>query len=50
MSHDDFALEPIKGLPEVPPEGEEILWQGRPQVWPLMIAALAFWWVMAYFA
>lgn len=49
MSHDDFAVEPVKGLPELPPQGEEILWQGRPQVWALMKAALAFWWVMAYF-
>lgn len=50
MSHDDFAIEPIPGLPEVPPAGEEILWQGRPQVWALLKSALAFWWVMAYFA
>jgi len=28
--HDDFATEPVWGLPEVPPEGEEILWQGSP--------------------
>lgn len=49
MSHDDFAIEPIEGLPEVPPQDEEILWQGRPSVWPLMKAALAFWWVMGYF-
>ncbi len=49
MSHDDFAIEPIEGLPELPPEGEEILWQGRPQVWALMKAALSFWWVMGYF-
>ena len=30
MSHDDFASEPVRGLPETPPEGEHILWQGRP--------------------
>ena len=29
MSHDDFAAEPINGLPELPPRGEVILWQGR---------------------
>ncbi len=29
--HDDFAFEPIRGLPEKPPEGEEILWQGAPR-------------------
>ncbi|MFN3231227.1 MAG: photosynthetic complex putative assembly protein PuhB [Alphaproteobacteria bacterium] len=28
--HDDFEREPIPGLPEVPPEGEKILWQGSP--------------------
>jgi hypothetical protein len=28
--HDDFAFEPIRGLPETPPEGERILWQGAP--------------------
>lgn len=27
---DDFDFEPIRGLPEVPPEGECILWQGAP--------------------
>lgn len=29
-THDDFAFEPIPGLPERPPEGERILWQGAP--------------------
>lgn len=28
--HDDFAFEPIPGLPELPPEDEKILWQGSP--------------------
>jgi hypothetical protein len=28
--HDDFAFEPVPGLPERPPEGERILWQGAP--------------------
>ncbi|MEL6967913.1 MAG: photosynthetic complex putative assembly protein PuhB [Pseudomonadota bacterium] len=28
--HDDFAGEPIPGLPAHLPEGEEIKWQGRP--------------------
>lgn len=27
--------EPIRGLPELPPDGEEILWQGEPQ-WRLL--------------
>lgn len=30
MSHDEYAVEPIRGLPERPPEGEHIIWQGRP--------------------
>ena len=49
MSHDDFAVEPIKGLPERPPRDETILWQGRPDTWALLRAALSFWWVMGYF-
>lgn len=28
--HDDFQSEPIRGLPERPPAGEHILWQGSP--------------------
>jgi Bacterial PH domain len=27
---DDFDIEPVPGLPELPPEGERILWQGSP--------------------
>lgn len=50
MNHDDFAMEPVRGLPELPPEGEEILWQGRPDAWALTRSALAFWWVAGYFA
>ncbi|KUF10030.1 photosynthetic complex putative assembly protein PuhB [Pseudoponticoccus marisrubri] len=49
MSHDDFATEPVRGLPERPPEGERILWQGRPDWWALTRSALGFWWVMGYF-
>jgi hypothetical protein len=49
MSHDDFKTEPVEGLPEVPPEGERILWQGRPNWWALTKSATAFWWVMGYF-
>lgn len=26
----DIEIEPVRGLPEAPPEGERILWQGRP--------------------
>ena len=49
MSHDDFAVEPIRGLPERPPEGEEILWQGRPDTWRLAVESLSLYWVAAYF-
>lgn len=30
MSHDDFAFEPVRGLPERLPSGERILWRGVP--------------------
>ncbi len=50
MSHDDFAFEPVKGLPEAPPEGERILWQGRPDWWCLSVEALSLPWVAGYFA
>ncbi len=49
MSHDDFAFEPIRGLPETPPEGEEILWQGAPDWWALAWDAFALKWVAGYF-
>lgn len=51
MDHDDFQPpEPIKGLPEVPPEGEHILWQGRPDWWALANEAMLLRWVAVYFA
>ncbi len=49
MSHDDFATEPIKGLPGVPPEGEHILWQGRPNWWALSKDSLNMYWIFTYF-
>ncbi|MFC3614220.1 photosynthetic complex putative assembly protein PuhB [Lutimaribacter marinistellae] len=49
MSHDDFAFEPVEGLPERPPEGERILWQGRPSWWALTCRALNLYWVLGYF-
>ncbi|MEM1361719.1 MAG: photosynthetic complex putative assembly protein PuhB [Pseudomonadota bacterium] len=49
MSHDDFAFEPVKGLPERPPEGEHILWQGRPNWWALTRESLMLDWVAGYF-
>jgi membrane protein YdbS with pleckstrin-like domain len=49
MPHDDFAVEPVTGLPEKPPSGEVILWQGKPD--PLVLAkeALNLWWIAGYF-
>ncbi|HRK17335.1 MAG TPA: photosynthetic complex putative assembly protein PuhB [Hyphomicrobiaceae bacterium] len=29
--HDDYDVEPIPGLPAVPPMGERIVWQGSPE-------------------
>ena len=49
MSQDDFAFEPIRGLPELPPEGEVILWQGQPNWLRLTVDSLNLWWVLAYF-
>ena len=49
MPHDDFAVEPIKGLPSVPPEGEDILWQGRPNWWALSKDSLNMYWIFTYF-
>lgn len=49
MSHDDFAIEPIPGLPARPPEGEEILWQGRPDWWALAKSSVSLPWVAGYF-
>ncbi len=51
MSHDkEFGIEPVRGLPEAPPEGERILWQGAPAAWPMARAALGATWVAGYFA
>lgn len=50
MSHDDFDFEPVPGLPEHLPEGERILWQGRPDTRALAREALNIRWVVGYFA
>ena len=49
MSHDDFEIEPLEGLPEVPPEGEEILWRGRPSTMALAREAMNLNWIIGYF-
>jgi hypothetical protein len=37
--HDDFAFEPVRGLPAPLPAGERLLWQGSPQWRSLAIHA-----------
>lgn len=50
QNHDDFAFEPVRGLPEALPPGERILWQGSPDPWRLAVEAFALPWVAGYFA
>lgn len=50
MDHDDFAFEPIPGLPAQPPRGETILWQGRPAAFALAREAYKVNWIAGYFA
>lgn len=49
QTHDDFQIEPVEGLPEKPPKGEQILWQGRPNWWALAVESLSLKWVIGYF-
>lgn len=49
MPHDDYATEPVRGLPERPPTGEELLWQGRPASLALARDAFKVTWVAGYF-
>ncbi|MDX2258330.1 MAG: photosynthetic complex putative assembly protein PuhB [Hyphomicrobiaceae bacterium] len=48
--HDDFAFEPIPGLPQRPPAGETILWQGAPRWRALAWRGFFVRTVLAYFA
>lgn len=51
MPHDeDVSVEPVNGLPETLPLGEQILWQGRPLALTLAREALCLNWVLGYFA
>lgn len=50
MPHDDFQVEPVRGLPERPPAGEIILWQGRPDTLTLAKESLSLYWIIGYFA
>ncbi|WP_371156110.1 photosynthetic complex putative assembly protein PuhB [Jannaschia sp. 2305UL9-9] len=49
MSHDDFDNEPIRGLPQMLPAGEHILWQGAPDWRALAVDSLKVKWVAGYF-
>ena len=46
----DFDFEPIEGLPEKPPQGEEILWSGTPEKWQLGHQIFHTRLIMAFFA
>ncbi len=48
--HEDIEIEPVRGLPELPPEGERILWQGRPAWGALAWRAFGVRLVALYFA
>ena len=48
-AHDDYEIEPVRGLPEQPPQGEELLWQGRPAIFALARDAFKLTWVASYF-
>ena len=49
MNHDDFAFEPIRGLPAVLPPGETLLWQGTPLWQALAVRGYYVREVAAYF-
>lgn len=48
--HDDFAFDALPGLPERPPQGEDILWQGSPAPLALARDAYGLFWIAGYFA
>jgi hypothetical protein len=50
MSHDDYAVEPVWGLPEALPEGEYLLWQGQPRWQALAVRVFHARKVAVYFA
>ncbi|MEM6625031.1 MAG: photosynthetic complex putative assembly protein PuhB [Pseudomonadota bacterium] len=49
MSQNEIEIEPVEGLPEEPPEGEEILWQGRPDPWRMAVETFRIKWMAGYF-
>ncbi len=45
----EHEYEPIPGLPEILPEGERIVWQGRPESQPFARNAMKTRWLLGYF-
>ncbi|MBL8224361.1 MAG: PH domain-containing protein [Chromatiales bacterium] len=50
MSHDDYAVEPVWGLPGALPPGETLLWQGQPRWQALAVRVFHARKVALYFA
>ena len=49
-NHDDFDFEPVRGLPQMLPQGERMLWQGAPRWQDLAVHAFHVRKVIWYFA
>jgi hypothetical protein len=47
--HDDFAFEPVPGLPSELPDGEKTLWSGSPEAWTFGYRVFHIRWVAAFF-
>ncbi len=50
MSHDDFEVEPVPGLPAKLPEGEHLVWQGSPDAKAFARSVLHSRKILGYFA
>lgn len=50
QDHDDFDFEPVRGLPQLLPRGERMLWQGAPRWQDLAVHAFHVRKVVWYFA
>jgi hypothetical protein len=48
MSDHDFDFEPQPGIPAPLPKGEDILWQGKPDMWTLARDAYKIHWFTGY--
>lgn len=51
LFHDEEEVdaEPMRGLPEVLPEDEKLLWQGQPSATGLLFGAFRLRWIIGYF-